>query len=813
MDFERIRNLALVIFYSLICAGCDQTRLPRPKATEGFLNLTGYDFRTAGPVALDGDWEFYYGKFLAPPLFKKAPLPGKKFIPVPDSWNHHGFAATGFATYRLRIALPAGYNGDDILNLRLDTAGTAYTLFANGRPIAAAGQPGETPQTARGSYKVQTIPLQTGGRELELIFHISNYSHRSGGLWFSHKIGTPQQITQLREMGLLGDFVLLGALFIIGFYHVSLFLNRRREIAVLHFGLFCLIVALRVPLTGEFFLTQLFPDFPLPLQLRLEYATIFIAPVFFVAFLAYTFAEKTLRFIIYYSRIVPALFFATLFFMEPVGFTGLIGWFYIFLGTCVVWALAVLFTAVARREENALASLLPFLVLGATLANDILFSLEYIYTTTVLPYGLIFFVFVQAVLLSRKFYHAFNLSENLSLTLTATNRDLTELKESLEQKVAARTEVLSEKNQELAQAIHTREKFLSIMAHDLRSPMIGMARVFEAAMHGSVNLEEKMVRTLAKTTHESVNLLENMLNWALSQKNELKMYPDDIDLQGIFAKVANLFEHITEEKNIRLRTNLAGNLWIHADAGMIETVLRNLMGNAYKFTPAGGEIAVAARENGDWVRVEIADTGRGIPEEKLADLFAPLQAEARPAMPGSSPDGTGLGLVICKEFIEANGGAIGVFNRGEGGCCFWFEIPRGIGPAETVTPAEHNLTGLRALIVEDNTLHLRLSEDAMAGLGISAEMAGDGLAAWNMLQRQAFDFVVLDVQLPGIDGFTLAEKIATLPLKPLVIFHSSFSEEEIRRRTAAEHYNAILPKPLDMAALSATLRGLYGKKR
>ncbi|MBX3723800.1 MAG: response regulator [Turneriella sp.] len=784
--------------------------MPKPKATAGFLNLAAFDFQTAGPIALDGEWEFYYGKFIAPQDFKKMAIPGKKLLLVPDSWNHHGFAATGFATYRLRIALPAAYNAYELLSLRLDTAGTSYTLFADNKVIATAGYPADTPQAARGSYKVQTVPLRPQGRELELVFHISNYFHRSGGLWFSHKLGTPQQIRLLREKGLLGDFVLLGALFIIGFYHISLFLNRRREIAVLHFGLFCLIVALRVPLTGEFFLTQLFPEFPLPLQLRLEYATIFIAPVFFVSFLAHSFAEKTLKFMLYYTRIVPALFLSTLFFMAPVGFTGLIGWFYIFLGSCVVWALAVLFTAVARREENALASLLPFLVLGATLANDILFSLEYIYTTTVLPYGLIFFVFVQAVLLSRKFYHAFSLSEKLSQTLTATNLDLTELKDSLEQKVAARTEVLSEKNQELAQAIHTREKFLSIMAHDLRSPMVGMARVFDAAVQGSLRLEEKMLRTLANTTHESVNLLENMLNWALSQKNELKMYPDDIDLRVVLGKVTNLFEHMAAEKNIRLQPQLEENLWIHADAGMIETVLRNLIGNAFKFTPAGGEISVAARQMRDWVRVEIADTGRGIPEERLTGLFAPLQTAARPAMPGSTPEGTGLGLVICKEFIEANGGTIGVFNKNEGGCCFWFEIPRGIGSADAA-PADQNLTGLTALIVEDNPLHLRLTEDAVVGLGISAEMASDGFAAWEILQRQRFDFVVLDVQLPGIDGFTLAEKIAGLRTRPRVIFHSSFSDAEIRRRTAAEYYDAILPKPLDMAALAKTLRDIYGK--
>jgi signal transduction histidine kinase/CheY-like chemotaxis protein len=811
MLLRKYRILTLLLSLALVQA-CGGGKKTVPKAEHGILDLTKYDFAADGPVALDGKWEFYFGKFLAPSVFKTAtpkPIHPDVYIPVPDSWNHHGFAAAGFATYRLRIRLPAE-RSPEFLSLRLDTAGTAYTLFVNGKETVSAGKPGTSAETSQGSYKVILVPVQAERGEIELVFHIANFLHRSGGLWFSHRLGTHEQITRLREKGLFTDFVLLGALFIIGFYHISLFLNRRREIAVLYFGLFCLAVAFRVPFMGEFFLTQFFPDFPLPLQLRLEYATTYVTPIFFLSFLAHTYAQKTRKFIFYYSRIVPALFLVTLFVMAPIGFTRLVGWYYIFLGTCVVWAMAVIFTAVAHREENALASLFPFLILAATLVNDVLFSLEYIYTTTILPYGLIFFVFVQATLLSRKFYHAFSLSENLSASLIATNRDLTELKESLEQKVTERTEVLSEKNHELAQAIHTREKFLSIMAHDLRSPMVGMARVFDAVTEGSVKLEEKMLLTLAKTAHESVDLLENMLSWALSQKNELKTFPDDFDLRKIFGKVANLFEHMAAEKNIRLTANLDENLWIHADASMIETVLRNLIGNAFKFTPMGGEILVLARANGDWVRIEISDSGRGVTAEKLATLFALASGGAK-AAPAAN-EGTGLGLVICKEFVEVNGGTIGAFNKPDRGCCFWFEMPRGIGHNEESAVKTRNLAGLKALIVEDNTLHLRLIEGVVAELGISAEMSTDGAAAWLLLQKKTFDFVLLDGQLPGIDGFTLAAKIAALPQRPRVIFHSSLSEMEIRQRAAAEHYDAMLPKPLEATTLAATLQRFYGKQ-
>lgn len=119
--------------------------------------------------------------------------------------------------------------------------------------------------------------------------------------------GTVEQINRMREKGLFADAILLGALFIIGFYHLALFFNRRQELPVLHFGLFCLMIAARVPFTGEFFLTQLFPDFPLSLQLRLEYTTVYITPVFIISFIAYSYAERSRKFILYYSRIIALI--------------------------------------------------------------------------------------------------------------------------------------------------------------------------------------------------------------------------------------------------------------------------------------------------------------------------------------------------------------------------------------------------------------------------------------------------------------------------------------------------------------------------
>lgn len=807
------------LFAAILCfvlCHCAQIGSPKPKAEAGVLNLQGYDFSRQGPVALDGAWEFHYGQFVAPQKFSAQPVPQGMLMPVPDSWNHHTFEgkkmrADHFATYRLRIRLPEAAQSDLPLSLRLDTAGTAYILFINGRQALAVGKPGVSLSESSGSYKVITLPVRPERGEIELVFHISNYLHRSGGLWFSHYLGTVEQINRMREKGLFADAILLGALFIIGFYHLALFFNRRQELPVLHFGLFCLMIAFRVPFTGEFFLTQLFPDFPLSLQLRLEYTTVYITPVFIISFIAYSYAERSRKFILYYSRIISVLFFATVLMLPPFVFTGFIVFYDLFLMTIVVWAFSTMGVAVWRREENALVSLLLLVLLGATMTNDLLFSMEYIYTMSMMPFGLIVFVFVQAVLLSRKFYHAYRLSENLSATLTATNRDLTQLKDSLEHKVEERTEVLQEKNRELAVAINTRERFLSILAHDLRSPLVGMARIFEAANTGIMNIEKQMIPVLARTVRESVNLLENMLNWALSQKNQLKSFPDNIQVLPLAEKVAMLFEHIAAEKRIVFILDVPGNLWVHADQSMLETVLRNLLANAMKFTPQGGRISLTTAARGEFVRFEIHDTGGGIAPNRIAGLFAAAELANRNEMPVANA-GTGLGLIICKEFVETNAGKIGVESIEGKGSCFWFEIPLGVNMATRrgseqadASAAEKGVAGLKALVVEDNAIHLRLVEAVLVELGISAEMAGDGQAAWDLLQAERFDFVLLDGKLPVLDGFALAEKLSALKQRPFVIFHSSFSEQEILGRVSQDHFDAMLPKPLDKDALIRVL--------
>ena len=234
-----------------------------------------------------------------------------------------------------------------------------------------------------------------------------------------------------------------------------------------------------------------------------------------------------------------------------------------------------------------------------------------------------------------------------------------------------------------------------------------------------------------------------------------------------------------------------------------------------KFTPQGGQISLSASENGDFIRFEISDSGAGIEAGRLASLFASAEFAAKTQMPAAN-EGTGLGLIICKDFVETNGGKIGVQSAKGQGSCFWFEIPCGVRPGRDeadVLAAERNLSRLKALVVEDNAIHLSLVEAILVELGISAEMVGDGQQAWDMLQTEHFDFVLLDGKLPVLDGFALAGKISTLNKGSAVIFHSSFSEQEILDRVSREHFDAILPKPLSKEALVRVISALPPRQR
>ena len=255
-------------------------------------------------------------------------------------------------------------------------------------------------------------------------------------------------------------------------------------------------------------------------------------------------------------------------------------------------------------------------------------------------------------------------------TILQQNNELMELNAGLEKKVEQRTRELNELN-------ITKDKFFSIIAHDLKNPFNTLMGFTELLL---MNLEEynqeklkEFIGILHETSRQSYALLENLLEWSRSQTGRLLINPETIDLHALVDENIDLLFNHAARKKIKLSNTISSPLKARGDINMIRTVIRNLISNAIKYTRENGSIIVSASEKEEGIEVAIADTGIGIKPENKEKLF---RIDINYSTRGTADEGgTGLGLILCREFINKNGGRIWVESEPGKGSTFKFTLP------------------------------------------------------------------------------------------------------------------------------------------
>lgn len=271
-------------------------------------------------------------------------------------------------------------------------------------------------------------------------------------------------------------------------------------------------------------------------------------------------------------------------------------------------------------------------------------------------------------------------SQNALLAQTKENEKL--VKEQniiLEQKVVEKTQALQEKAEQLSIANNTKDKLFSIIGHDLRGPVASLIGLLDLIAEDYLTEEE--FKALAPKFQRSVknmhNTLENLLQWSKSQMENIEANPQMLAIQDLVKEDFGLYEITAQNKNIQFLTQINNTRQPYADENHIRLVLRNLIGNALKFTPKGGTVSVTCHDKiqdaTPMVEIVVTDTGVGMSHENVAKLFGRGQTFTTYGTEGEK--GTGLGLLLCKEMIEKNGGQIGVSSELGKGSSFYFTLP------------------------------------------------------------------------------------------------------------------------------------------
>lgn len=234
-----------------------------------------------------------------------------------------------------------------------------------------------------------------------------------------------------------------------------------------------------------------------------------------------------------------------------------------------------------------------------------------------------------------------------------------------------------ERTKELEAAIATKDLIFSIISHDLKSPFNAILGFTELLKNKIRNLDveksEKLISSMYFQARNTYNLLENLLNWARSNSNQIVFKPISCKISTICDTIINQVGDSAELKNIAINSIHSNEPYAFADKNMLEVVLRNLLSNAIKYTESNGKIEIHAMPMGEFIEITVSDNGIGMDEEVKAKLF---KSDLNVSKPGTENErGTGLGLVICNDFIQRNNGKIWIENNADKGTSFKFTLP------------------------------------------------------------------------------------------------------------------------------------------
>jgi two-component system sensor histidine kinase/response regulator len=244
--------------------------------------------------------------------------------------------------------------------------------------------------------------------------------------------------------------------------------------------------------------------------------------------------------------------------------------------------------------------------------------------------------------------------------------------------IASQRDELERQRQQLAQMNAVKDKFFALVAHDLKNPLMALSLMSKALSDRPEFLTPQKTQEYAQLTHESATLacqlMENLLDWSRSQSNGIRFVAQPVSLHGSVRDNFALLGLCARNKRIALRNEVPVDLTVLADPRSISTIVRNLVSNALKYTPPGGQVTVRATGTPSEVLWSVSDTGVGIEPDRLADLF---RGDVYATTRGTADEmGTGLGLKLCKEFAERNRGAIRVTSEQGKGTTFTVTLPR-----------------------------------------------------------------------------------------------------------------------------------------
>lgn len=402
-------------------------------------------------------------------------------------------------------------------------------------------------------------------------------------------------------------------------------------------------------------------------------------------------------------------------------------------------------------------------------------------------------------------------------------RDEKEFSRELEKQVNERTKELIEEKKKLDQAIRVKSEFLATMSHEVRTPMNGVMGMLENLDHKTLTVRNaRLIASAQSSARTLMVLINDILDMGRIDSGTLKIERHHFNLHALLNEVAEEFRQTIEDKRIRYDVDLTqvGSVDVFSDAARVRQIVSHLIRNAVKFTEKG-RISVNARltemgTNEGELELDVEDSGKGIKKEKMGELFDAFTQED-----GSftrKHGGAGLGLALVKQLCELLRGEVRVESIQGQGSVFSIRIHMDLSGKAIEPNAQANQLqtwpNRHVLLVEDNLINQEVAFDMLTGFGLSVVVVENGSEALEALKGQRFDLVLMDCQMPVMDGYDATRAIRNGDTDtelqsnkaiPVVALTANVMEGDIGKCFACG-MDAYLSKPVDIKKLNATLK-------
>ena len=721
------------------------------------LDFRNHDFDETPIISLEGEWQ-YSDSCLYPadcPPITTISAPGIRL----DEADYPSF---GYGTYYLEFLID--HRRD--LMLKVFDQFSAYEIYVNDRLIGNVGTPGSDQRSTTPGRQMLYIPLHDLSSDtVRLTIAISNFTHHKRGIGTNILLGLEDEMLHQKFLDDAYDMFLTGFLILATFFFLGLFFHGRQDYAILYFALFTLVYAYRIVGWHNYVLHDMI-DMPYRLGLILEYSTFYLSGAFFAMYLEKLFPKEAPRVL---TRIFTYLSFVwTLSTLLPIHILTRFNIPYLYLLLLgIVIMVGILVKAIINKRPGA--RYLLYSVMGV-LVIFIYKSLHYLQLVDesrvfAISGELIFFVF-QALFLSRKFTESWRQAK-----LDAEH---------------------------LAQA---KSDFLSVMSHEIRTPLNAVIGTAYHLIESDPKPEQ--VDDLARLRNSSENLLSlinNVLDYNKIESGKIELDETFVSIKPYCETQVSVLQPLADQRGIVLKLICDQDLpeQVKLDRTRVGQVLTNLMGNAIKFTTEGHVILrvelLEEQENEVGVRFEVEDTGSGIAPTDIQKIFGAFEQSNNSLT--REYGGVGLGLSISKKLIELMGSSIEIQSEQGVGSRFSFilnceKIDELREQGLTNQPID--LSSLNVLLVEDNEMNVLIAKRQLEKRGIKVAVAGSGAEALDAVSKDSFDLILMDLQMPVMDGFEATMRLRDLGYnKPIIaLTAASVTPKELKER----QLDGMLPKP------------------